>query len=260
MNKPICKAKALLFPILILSLVLASCTEKATPPSSAASPTPSAPSSPLTRIQLLGHSSFLVTSSDGTRIITDPYAVSSSISYAPITETADIVTVSHEHSDHNNVVAVKGTPEVVRSTKIVKGIEFKGIATFHDDAQGTKRGNNTVICFTVDGVRFCHLGDLGHRLSPEQIAEIGKVDILFIPVGGLFTIDAEMAIQICNDLKPRVAIPMHFKTLKVGFALAGVEDFLKGKQSVRRLNSSVFEFRSGELPSATEIVVLDSAK
>lgn len=105
-----------------------------------------------------------------------------------------------------------------------------------------------------------YLGDLGHRFIPGQIAEIGKVAILFIPVGGLFTIDAETATQVYGDSKPRVIIPMHFKTSKVGFGLAGVEDFLKGKQNVRKLNSSLFEFRGGELPSGTEIVVLEPAK
>jgi L-ascorbate metabolism protein UlaG (beta-lactamase superfamily) len=216
------------------------------------------------KIKWLGHASFLITSDAGIKIITDPYVASyvaaGGPSYSEIKESADIVTVSHDHSDHNNVAAVRGNPEVVKGTAKVKGIEFKGIPTYHDDAGGNKRGDNTILCFEVDGVSVCHLGDLGHQLSDKQVAELGAVDILLIPVGGFYTIDAKMATKVCNQLKPKVVIPMHYKTDKCGFPIAGVDEFLQGKAGVSRLDASEVEFKRGELPVAsTQIIVLKSA-
>ncbi len=213
------------------------------------------------KIKWLGHSCFLVISKSGVRIITDPYAVGGGINYPPLEETADIVVVSHGHDDHSNVSAVRGTPEVVRGdgTKTAKGIQFRGIASYHDDSQGEQRGPNTVFCFNVDGLKLCHLGDLGHALSPEQIAEIGAVDILFVPVGGFYTIDASIASQVCDQLKPKVVIPMHFKTPKCAYPIAGVEDFLKGKKNVRKVGGSEANFERERLPAATEIVLLQPA-
>ena len=168
------------------------------------------------KIKWLGHASFLVTSEEGKKIITDPYNVLPEISYTPINESADVVTISHDHGDHNNDKAVKGNPHVIRGKGIrrVKGIEFKGIPSYHDAAQGSQRGENTIFRFTVDGINVCHLGDLGHLLNDKQIAEIGPVDILLIPVGGYFTIDAKQATTISQSLKARVIIPMHYKTSK----------------------------------------------
>ena len=213
------------------------------------------------KVKWLGHSCFLVTAKDGIRIITDPYVVGGSINYSPIEETGDIVTVSHGHDDHSNVSAVQGKPEVVRGdgTKTAKGIQFRGMTTYHDASQGTQRGPNTVFCFTVDDIKLCHLGDLGHVLTPRQVNEIGTVDILFIPVGGFYTIDASIASRICDQLKPKVVIPMHFKTSKCAYPIAGVDDFLKGKKKVRRVGDSEVEFEREKLPAATEIVLLQPA-
>jgi L-ascorbate metabolism protein UlaG (beta-lactamase superfamily) len=213
------------------------------------------------KIKWLGHACFLITSEGGLRVITDPYAVGGGIDYSPIKETADVVVVSHDHGDHNNVSAVQGKPEVVKGngTKTAKGIRFKGVATSHDASQGTQRGSNTVFCFSIDGLNLCHMGDLGHVLSPGQVTEIGVVDILFVPVGGFFTIDAAMASQVCDQLKPRIAIPMHFKTPKCAYPLAGVEDFLKGKKGVRKVVGSEVEFEREDLPTGTEIVLLQPA-
>jgi len=213
------------------------------------------------KMKWLGHACFLISSDAGLRIITDPYTAGGGVGYAPVNEAADIVMVSHDHFDHNAVSTVAGKPEVVRGggTKNAKGVEFKGIATYHDDSKGSQRGDNTVFCFSVDGVKLCHLGVLGHRLSSEQVAEIGDVDVLLVPVGGFFTIDANVAGQVCDDLKPRVVIPMHYKTPKLDFPIAGVDEFVKGKANVRALDSSEAEFKLGELPDATEIVVLQPA-
>jgi len=213
------------------------------------------------RIKYLGHSSFVITSDTGIKIITDPYVTGGAISYGKIEESADIVIVSHDHSDHNNVAAVRGNPKPVRGavTTEIKGIEFKGIPSYHDDAGGRQRGKNTIFCFEVDGIRVCHLGDLGHQLSAQQVADLGEVDILLIPVGGCVTIDAKGASQVCDRLKPKVIIPIHYKTDKFGLPVAGVDEFLRGKKEVSRLDASEVEFKRGELPAHTQIIVLKSA-
>jgi L-ascorbate metabolism protein UlaG (beta-lactamase superfamily) len=187
--------------------------------------------------------------------------VGGGINYSPIKETADVVVVSHDHSDHSNVSAVQGKPEVVKDsgTKTAKGIQFKGIASYHDAARGEQRGPNTIFCFNVDGLKLCHLGDLGHVLSPGQVNEIGAVDILFVPVGEPYTIGASVASRVCEQLKPKVVIPMHFKTPRCAYPIAGVEDFLRGKKNVRKVGGSEVEFEREKLPAATEIVLLQPA-
>ncbi|GAG69891.1 unnamed protein product, partial [marine sediment metagenome] len=140
-----------------------------------------------------------------------------------------------------------------------KGVQFRGIATYHDTAQGKQRGTNTVFCFTLDDIKLCHLGDLGHLISQGQVNEIGAVDILFIPVGGFYTIAAANASRVCDQLKSRVIIPMHFKTPQCTYPIAGVDDFLRGKVNVGKMDSSEIEFKLGELPAVTEIVVLKPA-
>jgi len=212
------------------------------------------------KIKWLGHASFLITAQDGTRIITDPYGKFDGLNYAPINESADVVTASHKHGDHFGG-KVKGKPRVIDQpgTTTVKGISFTGIACYHDPSGGKERGNNIIFCFSVDGIRLCHLGDLGHLLSKEQIAQIGPVDILLIPVGGFYTINAAEAGRIAEQIKPRVIIPMHVSNKKCAFPIAGVEEFLKGKSNVKRTGASEAEFRKENLPAKTEIIVLEPA-
>ncbi len=213
------------------------------------------------KIKWLGHASFLITSDAGTKIITDPYVTGGGLSYGEIKESADVVTVSHEHGDHNNVAAVGGNPEVVKEVAPVelKGIKFNGIPTYHDSAGGKERGNNIIFCFEVDGMRVCHLGDLGHQLGDKEVTELGKVDILLIPVGGFFTIDANVATEVCSKLTPKVVIPMHYKNERCVFPIAGVDEFLQGKTGVSKLDASEVEFKPGELPDTTQIIVLKPA-
>ena len=213
------------------------------------------------KIKWLGLASFLITSDSGTRIITDPYETGGDLSYREIRESADIVTVSHDHFDHNNVAAIRGNPQIFRKVgkADIEGIRFRGIASFHDNVGGKERGKNTISRFEVDGVKVCHLGDLGHQLSDEQISEIGPVDVLLVPVGGIFTIDAKIATKLCDRLKPKIIIPMHFMDGKCHFPIAGVDEFLRGKENLNRLDTSEIEIRSEELPSVTRIVVLKSA-
>ncbi len=214
------------------------------------------------KIKWLGHASFLVTSDTGTKIITDPYKPDERLKYGEIKESADIVTVSHEHGDHNNVAAVKGNPKAVKGagTVEVKRIQFKGIPTYHDAEGGKQRGPNTIFCFEVDGIRVCHLGDLGHQLSDKEVAELGKVDILLTPVGGFYTIDAKVATEVCSKLSPKVIIPMHYQNERgPSFPVSGEDDFLKGKANVSRQDTSEVEFKKGKLPATTQIIVLNPA-
>lgn len=215
------------------------------------------------KVKWLGHSSFLVTSDDGVRIITDPYKPGAfGLGYGSIKDQADIVTISHEHDDHNNADGVPGNPQVVRGPGLhtVNGIEFKGIACHHDESGGKERGSNNIYCFTVNGIRLCHLGDLGHVLDNDQLAAIGAVDILLIPVGGSFTIDAKGADKVIDQIKPRVAIPMHFQTARCpDFPVCNSEPFLAGKSNVKRLSKPEVEFESGGLPAQTEVIVLEPA-
>ena len=212
------------------------------------------------KIKWLGHASFVITSDSGTKIITDPYVTGGALNYGEIKESADIVTVSHEHFDHNNAAAVGGNPEVVKEAKEVKGTEFNGVPTYHDDAGGSQRGSNIIFCFEVDGVKVCHLGDLGHPLTDKQVADLGSVDVVMVPVGGNYTVDAKIATEVCGKLAPRVIIPMHFRNERCdSFPVAGVDDFLQGKADVSRSDSSEVEFKAGGLPATTQIVVLKPA-
>jgi L-ascorbate metabolism protein UlaG (beta-lactamase superfamily) len=215
------------------------------------------------KVRWLGHACFLLTSDSGLRIITDPYTTGVfGLEYAPLAETADIVTVSHDHADHNNVAAVKGNPQVVRGvgSHEAKGVRFKGVATAHDESSGKERGQNTVFCFALDGINVCHLGDLGHDLSDQTVADIGDVDVLLIPVGGNFTIDAPAANGVCKKLAPKVIIPMHFKNARCpSFPVAGVEDFTRGRQQVKTIAGSEIELKKEQLPTGAETIVLKPA-
>jgi len=215
-------------------------------------------------IQWLGHSSFLIVSQNGTKIITDPYesgAFGGGIEYDRIRISPDIVTVSHKHADHGHVGGLPNHFEVVSKpgTTTIKGIEIKGIQSYHDPEQGAIRGENTIFVMTIDNVRVCHLGDLGQELTEEQVSEIGQVDVLLIPVGGYYTIEPSVATRVAQRLAPKVIIPMHYKTPKVQFPIVGVDEFLKGKSNVRRLNTSEFEVTKETLPDEQEIVVLKHA-
>ena len=213
------------------------------------------------KIKFLGHAAFMITSDDGVKIITDPYKTGPGFNYGEINESADFVAASHDHFDHANVDAIGGNPQVMRRAEVAsaKGIEFKGIISYHDDEGGRMRGNNVIFCFELDGLRVCHLGDLGHLLDEKQKVEIGKVDILIIPVGGYYTIDAKTATEVCDQLKPGVIFPMHYRTDKGLHVIAGVDDFLRGKVKVKWLDTSQVEFKAGELPEAGQIIVLKPA-
>ena len=176
-------------------------------------------------ITWLGHSCFRLKGSEAT-VITDPYAPDSG--YTLGKPKADIVTVSHQHSDHNYVQGVPDARVISGPGEYeISNVLVIGMATYHDDAQGAQRGKNTVYLIEMDEVTVCHLGDLGHVLTSEQTEELDNVDVLLIPVGGVYTIDARLAAEVVRQLDPKVVIPMHYKTPVVTLELEPVDRFLR---------------------------------
>jgi L-ascorbate metabolism protein UlaG (beta-lactamase superfamily) len=176
-------------------------------------------------ITWLGHSCFRLKGSEAT-VITDPYAPD--LGYTLGKPKADIVTVSHQHSDHNYVQGIPDARVISGPGEYeISNVLVLGITTYHDDVQGAQRGKNTVYLVEMDEVTVCHLGDLGHVLTSEQTEELDNVDVLLIPVGGVFTIDARLAAEVVRQLSPKVVIPMHYKTPVVTLELEPVDRFLR---------------------------------
>jgi len=179
------------------------------------------------RIRWHGHSCFEI-GLDNLTLVTDPHD-GRSIGIAPPRVRADIVLVSHGHFDHSktHIVSRSTTKEITGPGRWkVKGVDIRGFNTFHDRAGGQLRGENVVFLFEMAGLTFCHLGDLGHILTPEQVQAMGKVDFLFVPVGGTFTIDAREAWQVIDLIKPRVVIPMHYRIGGLSLSIEGIDPFL----------------------------------
>jgi L-ascorbate metabolism protein UlaG (beta-lactamase superfamily) len=164
---------------------------------------------------------------------------------------AELLLVTHEHVDHNGVEAIAGEPTILRSTagRLESPLgEVTAIASEHDEAAGTERGPNTIFCFELDGLRVSHFGDFGQSgLRPEQAAALGRVDLLFIPVGGGPTIGAEQAAAIVTTVAPRWVVPMHYRTPRIGF-LETADAFIELSERVERLPGAAFE--TSGLPDA----------
>ncbi len=204
----------------------------------------------------LGHSSFRLRGKRAT-VITDPYGESGLSVKFPKHVEADIVTISHDHEDHNASHLVEGNPFVIRGPGEyeIKGISVIGVSSFHDAEEGVKRGKNTMYRIEIDGVKILHLGDLGHVLSSSQVDQIDTVDVLIIPIGGTYTIDAEKAAQVISDIEPRIVIPMH--DARSNKDLVAVDVFLKqmnkeGITAVPKLTVS-----KDKLPQEMQVVVLE---
>ncbi|MGC9326948.1 MAG: MBL fold metallo-hydrolase [Candidatus Hinthialibacter sp.] len=210
-------------------------------------------------IKFLGHSCFFIQSDNGTSILTDPYksgAYGGALTYEPIIESADIATLSHEHEDHAELNSLPNQPLVVRAECRTQGIVFDMVETFHDNVEGNERGGNRMILFSIDDIRIAHLGDLGHILMPEQVEKMGEIDVILIPIGGRFTIDPDEASQVIEQLHPKIAVPMHFKTDKCGFPIEDVNTFLQGKSNVKRSPTSEVVLRKEDLPQETTILYI----
>jgi L-ascorbate metabolism protein UlaG (beta-lactamase superfamily) len=208
-----------------------------------------------------GHSCFELQGKSVT-IVIDPFK---GVGIPEPKAAADIVLVSHGHRDHNNVKPVLGRDGQVLDSFVgsneVKGITIRGVAAFHDNAMGSKRGKNSIYTFGLEGVQFCHLGDLGHELPSSTVDDLGKVDVLFVPVGGFFTIGPETATKVCEQLKPKIIIPMHYRMpglrarLMFGF-LKTVDDFSQGKNNVERIKGASVNIDENDLPKEAKIIVL----
>lgn len=184
------------------------------------------------KIAWYGQSCFklLVKTNNGNKVtvITDPF--SKEIGLTPSRGGADIVLVSHDHYDHNNVKAVSGEPFIIDGPGEydVKGVFIKGIYSFHDNSKGEERGVNTIYVIEAENMKVCHLGDLGQKeLSGNQLDKIGEVDILMVPVGGVYTINGSEAVQIINSIEPSIVIPMHYKVPRLNIKLNDVDKFLE---------------------------------
>lgn len=206
-----------------------------------------------------GHSCFKIqdkTGTDGVTIATDPFE--NKIGLRVPNFESDIVTVSHNHYDHNNVKALRGEPFIINTAGEydVKGIGVKGIESFHDDKQGKERGINIIYRFEIDGISVAHLGDLGHALDDKQLDALSGIDILLIPVGGKYTIDAKKAVEVVSQIEPRIVIPMHYSVPGLKIDIDGVDKFIK-ELGINPTKEEKLKISKKELPAEDmELVIL----
>jgi L-ascorbate metabolism protein UlaG (beta-lactamase superfamily) len=242
------------------------------PPAAPTTPAPPAPIGQDATVSLTwyGQSTFVLTTSTGLKALLDPTGPGTGYKI-PTLDGIDLVTISHEHSDHNAVNLASGNPLVLRGLagndwakidQTVKGVRVRTVGVYHDDAQGSKRGKNSIFIFDVDGLRVAHLGDLGHPLSPEQIKDVGAVDVILIPVGGYYTIDAKTAVEVVSQLNPTVVVPMHYKTADLSASLATVlapvDDFVKAIGSTATVSEvgQTITIERGKLPAARTVMLI----
>jgi len=207
------------------------------------------------KIRWLGLGSVLIISEKGGRIITDPFHPDENIPFSPITEQADIVTISHGHFAHSYVFDIKGNP-CFRIWKgpgsvVMEGFRLKAVDSFHSGS----RGNIRIILIDVDGIRVCHLGDLGYVLSDTQLRELGEIDLLLIPlhssdVSMTLNDAAAVADRICRQIVPRLIIPLHH------FVVDDLPSFVHGKENFVILDTNEVEFTKETVPTQTKILAL----
>jgi L-ascorbate metabolism protein UlaG (beta-lactamase superfamily) len=204
----------------------------------------------------LGHSCFRIRGKEAT-IVTDPF--DKTLGYPVKKPTASIVTVSHQHPQHSNLGGVTGSPRVISrpGEYEIANVFINGIATFHDGVRGEQRGKNIVYNIQIEELSICHLGDLGHVPTAEQIEQMSDVDILMVPVGGGATIGATEAVETISLLQPKLVIPMHFKTEAVRMELAPLEPFLKEMGVKESTSQPKLSVTKSSLPTETNVVVLD---
>lgn len=210
-------------------------------------------------ISYLGHSSFKIKGKNAS-VVTDPF-LSSMVGFKFPKVEADMVTVSHFHKDHNFVEGVGGEPFVIDAPGEyeIKGVSVFGFPSFHDKVSGKERGVNTIYVIEVDGLRICHLGDLGTELSAKILEEINGVDILMIPVGGVYTLDPKEAITVIGQIEPLIILPMHFKAqgmTKDYDGLSTVKDFIGQMGTTGTENLDKLVITKDKMPTETKVVIL----
>ena len=195
-----------------------------------------------------GHSCFTLESGQGT-LVFDPYEDGSVPGLPPLELKADLTLCSHDHHDHN-------ARETVRLTGNSPALSVERLDTFHDPEGGALRGPNTIHIVTADGLRLAHLGDLGCMPEEEQLARLSDLDVLLLPVGGYYTIDAAQADRLADLLKPRIAVPMHYRGEDFGYdVIAPVNDFLVLRRDVMAYPGNTLEI-SADTPSQTALLSL----
>jgi L-ascorbate metabolism protein UlaG (beta-lactamase superfamily) len=206
-------------------------------------------------ISWLGYSCFRLKGKT-TTVITDPCPPE--IGYSLDKTAANIVTVSHNHPNHSYLQGVSGEPrQILRPGEYeVGGVLIIGLSAYHDAENGKILGKNTVYAIEVDDVTICHLGDLGHPLSPAQIEELGNVDVLLIPVGGVNTISASQAAALVRSIEPKIVIPMHYKTLTLTKEMENVDKFLKEMGLTQLVPQPKLSVTKSTLPPTTTVVTL----
>ena len=204
----------------------------------------------------MGHSCFRIKGSQSV-VITDPFPPD--MGYSLGKPTADIVTVSHQHPSHSYIQGISGEPRQIKGPGEyeISGVLIIGVATFHDAESGKKKGKNTVYLMEVDGVSVCHLGDLGHVLTSEQVEEIGDVDVLLLPVGGVSTIGASAAAEVIRQLEPNAVVPMHYKTPAISRELESVDKFLKEMGMEQIDPRPKLSLTKSNLPLSTQVFLLE---
>lgn len=196
-----------------------------------------------------GHSCFSLTFSDGTTLVTDPF--DDHVGYPLCEARADAALVSHGHGDHSYVQALKGEPKVFTEPGkyAFRGLKITGVPSFHDDAQGAKRGKNTIFVVEGEGLKIAHLGDLGHPLNGEQLRALQNLDLLLIPIGGFYTIDTPTAVAQIEALKPRCAVAMHFSNDFCPFPISDESEFVRLTKA-ERVGNAIEVLPGTTLPSA----------
>jgi L-ascorbate metabolism protein UlaG (beta-lactamase superfamily) len=216
------------------------------------------------KIKWYGHSAFRITTENNIRIIIDPYesgAFGGTLAYGRIIDEADIVLTSHDHGDHNYIKDIKGKFAHINKTGQYeeKGIKIKAIQTFHDKSKGQERGTNLAFVVSAEDMVVVHLGDLGHTLDNSALQNLGKVDVLLMPVGGFYTIDAKEATKVMNDIGPAITIPMHYKTESINMPIGSLEGFTKDKNNVKEAKASEIIINKAKLPIISEIILMQHA-
>lgn len=209
-----------------------------------------------------GHACFHIEFEGGLTIVTDPFGPE--VGYRTALPAAQLVTVSHEHFDHNCVQAVQGKPQVWRGgqaseqTRDIQGVRIREVNLAHDALGGQRRGPNTAFVFAVGALTAVHLGDLGHEMTDAQAESIGPCGVVFLPVGGHYTIGPEVAVQVVERLQPNIVVPMHYRTPAIAdWPLVRVEEFLALIDApVRRLGTEA-STRAGSLPEEREVWVME---
>ena len=207
-------------------------------------------------ITWLGHACFRLKGSQAT-VVTDPYPPD--LGYSLGKQTARVVTVSHQHPGHSYIAGIGGEPKVIKGPGEyeIGGILVIGLPTFHDGDGGKQRGKNIVYLIEVDEVAICHLGDLGHVLTTQQVEEIGNVDVLLVPVGGVSTINASLAAEVVRQLEPKIVVPMHYKTEVLKRELEPVDRFLK-EMGVKDVTSRPrLSVTKANLPVSTQVLLMN---